>query len=1201
MGGANRRKGEPRLYLKRIELVGFKSFADRTTLEFGPGITAVVGPNGSGKSNIADAVRWVLGEQSAKMLRGSKMEDVIFAGSSTRRPMNYAEVSLTLDNQSGVLPLAYGEVTVTRRVYRTGESEYAINGQPCRLKDIAELFYDTGVGKEAYALIGQGRVEEIIAAKPEERRAMFEEAAGIVKTKARKREAQRKLEETEANLTRLADILSELENQLVPLAEQAEKARRHQALAEALREREIGLLVHDIALRHERWNAAKEALARCRADREAVAAELARGEAAFAEAQEAFARLEAEREALQQELLTLSEEGEKAEGQRDVLRERLRHLDERLAEAERAAADLAEREVALETALGQQRTARAELSAAVARLERQVAEEEERLAEGEEALRAALEQKKSAYIDLLNESAAVRNEIRSAEQHVTQLRQRLARLRASREELAAALREKEAAEQAAREALGRVQGELAACLERLREVTARQREAAVQTDELREALRRAQGRRETLVARQGMLRELKEGYQGYAQGVREVLKNRRTIGGIHGAVAELITVPKAYELAVETALGGSLQHVVVDDEAAGRRAIQFLKDKKAGRATFLPLDVIRGRELSAAERDKLATCSDVVGVAADLVRCEPRYRNVVANLLGTVVVVKDLEAANRVARLLGYRHRVVTLDGDVVHPGGSMTGGFSKKGGDASSLLGRQRELDQVTQELEGVTAAIARLERDAAAARERHAALEAEVERLRAQGEALMKEEQRCKEALHARQVEAGALRERLVLLEADEQLYAQEAARLEAETSRARERLAALVAEEEALAADIRTAEEALAARARDREALHARVTALKVELARVREQVEARQAEEARLRRERKQLAAERAALAEQVAAWQKQRRQEEQELAETERRLADLKAQRGRVDRRLAELGKEREVWRAALAEQEAALSALRRRLHEAEERLRQAEVRLSRDDVELERALAALRERYGLSYELARERYAPPEDVEAARREVERLRAEMEALGPVNPGAVDEYERLAARYRFLTEQKADLEEAKAGLYRMIAELDEEMAKRFAHTFAEVRQAFQDVFRQLFGGGKADLLLVDPSDLLATGVEIVAQPPGKKPQALSLLSGGEKALTAISLLFAFLHVKAVPFCILDEVEAALDEANVRRFARYLRRFADRTQFIVVTHRKGTMEEADALYGVTMQESGVSKLVSVRLDDAQRLVSA
>lgn len=1189
------------MYLKRIELLGFKSFADRTVLEFGPGITAVVGPNGSGKSNITDAVRWVLGEQSAKTLRGSKMEDVIFAGSSARRPKHYAEVSLTLDNQSGALPLEYAEVTVTRRVYRTGESEYAICGQPCRLKDIAELFYDTGVGKEAYALIGQGRVEEIIAAKPEERRAMFEEAAGIVKTKARKREAQRKLEETEANLTRLADILVELENQLGPLAEQAEKARRHQALADALREREIGLLVHDIARRHARWNAAKEVLAQCQAAHNALADELARREAAVAEAQAAFARLEAEREALQQELLALSEEGEKTEGQRDVLRERLRHLDERLAEAEKTAAALVEREAALEAAIRRQRAARAELAAAAERLERQVAEEQERLAEGEEALRAALEQKKAAYIDLLNASAAVRNEIRTAEQHVAQLRQRLERLRASREELATALREKETEEQAAREALARAQEELAGCLGLLREATARQRQAAVRADELREALRRAQGRRETLEARQSVLRELKEGYQGYVQGVREVLQNREAIGGIHGAVAELVSVPKAYELAVETALGGALQHVVVDDEAAGRRAIQFLKERKAGRATFLPLDVIRGRELSAAERDKLATCPDVVGIAAELVRCDSRYRDVVANLLGTVVVVTDLEAANRVARLLGYRHRVVTLEGDVVNPGGSMTGGFSKKGGDAASLLGRQRELDQVTREREAVTAECARLEREAAAARERHAALEAEVDRLRARIEALMKEEQRCKEAVHARQVEAGALRERLALLEADERLYTQEIARLEAELSRAREHLASLAAEEEALAADIRAGEEALAAKARDREALHARVTGLKVELARVREQVEARQGEEERLRRERKQVAAERAALAEQVAAWQAQRRQEAEQLAETERRLAELKATRGRVAQRLSALADEREGRRAALAEQEAALRALRQRLHEAEERLRQAEVRLSREDVELENALAALRERYGLSYELARERYAPPEDVEAARREVERLRAEMDALGPVNPGAIEEYERLAERYRFLTEQKADLEAAKAGLYRMIAELDEEMARRFAHTFAAVRDAFQHVFRHLFGGGKADLVLVDPSDLLATGVEIVAQPPGKKPQVLSLLSGGEKALTAISLLFAFLHVKAVPFCILDEVEAALDEANVRRFARYLRRFADRTQFIVVTHRKGTMEEADALYGVTMQESGVSKLVSVRLEDAQRLVSA
>ncbi|WP_054029012.1 chromosome segregation protein SMC [Bacillus sp. FJAT-28004] len=1187
------------MFLKRIELSGFKSFADRTEMEFVTGITAVVGPNGSGKSNISDGIRWVLGEQSAKSLRGGKMEDIIFAGSDARKAVNYSEVSLTLDNSDGALPLEYNEVTVTRRVHRSGDSEYLINKQPCRLKDITELFMDTGIGKEAYSIIGQGRIEEILSTRSEDRRGIFEEASGIVKYKSRKREAQRKLDETEQNLLRIHDLVTELEDQVGPLRKQSEKAIHFKALKEQLKTKEISMYVHNIEQIHGSWTEANGKLERLQQEQLQLSTVVSKHDAHLEKDRQQLRELELELDQLHESMLQISEDFEKCEGYGEVLKERKRNLEQNKRQLEESIAAQDARIVTMTQEEAEFRSRAAALQLQLADLRAKISDEEARLvgvAGG--AVVDAEESLKSELLEVLSSMAQHRNEIRYASQQQETLQRRMERI--SEDETK--WQEQQARLDERRSALATALESTLARLEQARNKTHTESEQTKKIsqslEEVTLAIRKWEQKLDSHVSRRDTMKEMQDALDGFMQGVKEVLKASRRgnsgISGVHGAVAELVRVPERIETAVETALGGALQHVVMEDEKTARAAIAFLKQRQLGRATFLPLDVIRGRQVPEHDKRIAESIEGFVGVAADLVSSDERYSAIVNSLLGNVLLAETLEQANRIASKCQYRYRVVTLEGDIVNAGGSMTGGSLQKKG--ASLLGRQRQIDGLDQEIADARKMVEQLRNKLSDLRKEHSIRTHNIEELRAEGEKSRIEEQQIRAELQQLHNEAKHLDEQRQLYSADRNTHLSEQKDVQATAKAAELRLEQLVVDEARLQEAIRMAEERRKASEFAKEELQGQLTDIKIAAAKTDQEKLSFEDQSARVRadigRAKQELGSLRSLFV-----------QQEEEMVRHADETVQQIEQLNHLRLKKQECSEQTDLKRSARAKRIAELDLgesetkeQRGQLRQVEEQMRQTEIAANRLDVELDNLLRKLSEEYELSYELAKEQYPVPEDVIGTQNEVRDVKRQITALGEVNLGAIEEYERVSERFEFLSEQKDDLIDAKTTLYQVIREMDDEMSKRFKATFEAIRSHFVIVFAKLFGGGRADLVLVEPDRVLDTGIDIVAQPPGKKLQNLQLLSGGERALTAIALLFAILQVKPVPFCVLDEVEAALDEANVSRFAQYLREFSELTQFIVVTHRKGTMEEADVLYGVTMEEGGVSKLVSVRLEDEE-----
>ncbi|WP_053375690.1 chromosome segregation protein SMC [Paenibacillus sp. FJAT-27812] len=1192
------------MFLKRIELSGFKSFADRTEMEFVTGITAVVGPNGSGKSNISDGIRWVLGEQSAKSLRGGKMEDIIFAGSDARKAVNYSEVSLTLDNADGALPLEYNEVTVTRRVHRSGDSEYLINKQPCRLKDITELFMDTGIGKEAYSIIGQGRIEEILSTRSEDRRGIFEEASGIVKYKSRKREAQRKLDETETNLLRIHDLVTELEDQVGPLRKQSEKAIHFKALKEQLKTKEISMYVHNIEQIHGTWTEANGKLERLTQEQLQLSTVVSKHDAHLEKDRQQLRELEQALDQLHEAMLQISEDFEKCEGYGEVLKERKRNLEQNKRQLEESIAAQDARIGTMTQEEAEFRSRAAALQLQLADLRSKISEEEARLlgvAGG--AVADAEETLKSELLEVLSAMAQHRNEIRYAAQQQDTLQRRMERIS---EDETKWLEQQEKLD-ARRSELAEALESTLARLEQARSKTlteSEQTRAISQSlEEVTLAIRKWEQKLDSHVSRRDTMKEMQDALDGFMQGVKEVLKASRRgnggISGVHGAVAELVRVPERIETAVETALGGALQHIVMEDEKTARTAIAFLKQRQLGRATFLPLDVIRGRQVPEHDKRTAESVEGFVGVAADLVSSDSRYTAIVNNLLGNVLLAETLEQANRIASKCQYRYRVVTLEGDIVNAGGSMTGGSLQKKG--ASLLGRQRQIDGLDQEIADARRMVEQLRSKLSDLRKEHSIRTHNIEELRAEGEKSRIEEQQIRAELQQLHNEAKHLDEQRQLYSADRNTHLSEQKDVQAAAAAAELRLEQLVLDEARLQEAIRMAEERRKASESAKEELQGQLTDIKIAAAKTDQEKLSFEDQSARVRADIQRAKQE-------LEGLRSLSVQQEEEIERHANETVQQIEQLNHLRIKKQECAEQTDLKRSARAQRIAELDLgesetkeQRAQLRQVEEQMRQTEIAANRLDVELDNLLRKLSEEYELSYELAKEQYPVPEDVLGTQNEVRDIKRQITSLGEVNLGAIEEYERVSERFEFLSEQKDDLIDAKTTLYQVIREMDEEMSKRFKTTFEAIRGHFVVVFAKLFGGGRADLVLVEPDRVLDTGIDIVAQPPGKKLQNLQLLSGGERALTAIALLFAILQVKPVPFCVLDEVEAALDEANVSRFAQYLREFSELTQFIVVTHRKGTMEEADVLYGVTMEEGGVSKLVSVRLEDEEEPVSA
>ena len=1184
------------MYLKRLELSGFKTFADHTTLEFGPGVTAIVGPNGSGKSNLADAIIWCLGEQSLKTVRSSRSHDVIFAGSEARRRAGVGEVSVTLDNSDGALPLDFSEVTITRRVFRTGEGEYSINRVPCRLRDIHELLLDTGVGKHAYSVISQNEIDRILSARPEDRREIIEQAAGIQRYRQRKHEATRRLDKVRENLLRVNDILHELEAQLAPLAQQCEAARDYRRLSKELFDLRLSLLVNE----HQSLS---ESLARSR-EREA---ELERELEAARTRSHQLAAQEVELRAQLQELegrldetrglvARLAREVERADGRVGLAAQRIEDLQRQAAATELELGQLQAQLAAAEAELAELERQEPELVARVARLRADAAAREERLRQETGSLRTAgdsIEQQRAEHLEALRQLADARNRQVQCESMLEAARARMARLQEQRQaaaarrqevqaklaEAARAAEEQRARRDAAQEELQSLQGEEAEAEGRLAELQARQLE-------LRERLSGVSSRRRAL-------QEMERSREGLRAGARTVLQaaEQGRLPRAYRTVAELLRVPRELEAAVEAALGPAAGDLVVPAQQDAAEAIAFLKQTRAGRATFLPLSDLRPAARPA-ELAELARRPGCVGIAAELVACERGAEEVVEHLLGRVLVMESLEAALALSRSAQGWRALVTVEGDLVRPWGAITGGSRPAG---PQLIGRAREIEDLEREHRDLEQALSQVARDLEQASGRLAAVRASREARRGEIEGLLGEAAEAERLAEVLEDNARLEQQREEAVAAEQGALEEEIARTEEELETARLSVGEMEARKRALESAMSDFEAAVRAGRDAREELAEEAAELRVQLT----------AAEGELRT----LAARRDKVREGQAllgTGLDDKRALQQRLAEargeTEAALREAQGEAERMRERLREGEQElagQQTARQQLLDQIAArLEEAARNREETEGiqgRLHRCQLRTTQLDSELSFTERALLEEFRLSLEEAEQRAAPIESRTATRERVKELQGQVDALGEVNLGAIEEYDRVQERVEFLQGQRADLEAAREDLQQAILKIDQEATSRFLAAFEEVGREFRTFFVRLFGGGHADLTLSGGEIPLECGVDVTVTAPGKKTRDLLQLSGGERALTAAAILFALLKVRPSPFVILDEIDAPLDDSNVGRYCEVLREFAESSQFIVITHNKGTMEAADILYGVTMQEPGASTLIGIRLRDA------
>ena len=1181
------------MFLKRLEVIGFKSFAERIGIDFVPGVTAVVGPNGSGKSNVTDAIRWVLGEQSAKSLRGSKMEDVIFAGSDSRKPLNFAEVTLILNNEDERIAIPYSEISVTRRVYRSGDSEYLLNKQQCRLKDITDLFMDSGLGKEAFSIISQGRVDEILNSKPDDRRVIFEEAAGVLKYKQRKKKAEHKLVETDENLHRVLDILHELDSRLEPLKIQASAARDYVQMSEELEQFDVALIVHDVTQIEQQLIALNEEFVQLEAKEIAQAEQIAIDEEKIVQLRTQIQTIDRDLEVLQSQLVESTGEVERWDGRRALMLEKRSNAEKHLT---KLVADKEELEQTLTTLKQQQidkRAAFTEKQQEVAGIKSAIKQLEQALTRSVGEIEADIENKKNEYIDLLNEEATLKNDLKHIEQQLSQQQASAEQMSGRSQEMLEKLETVNAKLSTLQAQLTNVSQQYEQKLALFDVLQGKVKQGTEALDEKQNMLYKAYQHVHQLKTRKDTLEELASDFSGFFQGVKEVLlaRERGELTGIEGAIAELIQVPTQYAQAIETALGAAMQHVVTNDEASARAAIAWLKQRRAGRATFLPKTVMKSRKIASYQLDAVMSHPSYVQLANELVTFNESNRSIIENVLGNVIVAKDLKGATDIARLLGYKYRIVTLEGDIVNAGGSLTGGSSKQ---QTSVFSRKAELEQLVDKVAEMERTIATAEQTIAAEKSSLEQLRHEMDAAKLAGETLRTEEQQLKSEVLEYTIEQRSLQSSVSLTSTEQNSMLSREDELVENKKQLHERLAALAVELKninELVAQLTLVKEQGET---EKDVLREQLGEHRSNLAVASEQLSQIQVTTADLQLQMTKYEDAAKNIAQEIAWLQSDEGLQGHSLEEIEAQILEWTTKRDAAANKTAVLREQKESLQQNFDTLEVSLKELQRVHKGYEDAINSINIKRNRAQVEHSNLLANLENLYNVTYELAQVEAIVIEDVEQVRRKVKLLKQSIEELGPVNLTAIDEYDRVLERHTFLTEQRNDLLEAKETLLGAIEEMDEEMSTRFNETFTKVRDQFKKVFRELFGGGQADLVLINPDDLLHTGIEIIAQPPGKKAQSLSLLSGGERALTAIALLFAILNTRPVPFCILDEVEAALDESNVLRYSQYLKRFSDDTQFIVITHRKGTMEGADVLYGITMQESGVSKLVSVKLEE-------
>ena len=1182
------------MYLKSIEIQGFKSFANKIVFEFHNGITGIVGPNGSGKSNVADAVRWVLGEQRVKQLRGGSMQDVIFSGTELRKPQGFAYVAITLDNGDHQLAIDYDQVTVSRRLYRSGESEYRINGSPCRLKDVNELFYDTGIGKEGYSIIGQGQIDKILSGKPEERRELFDEAAGIVKFKRRKAIAQKKLEDEKQNLVRINDILAELDKQVGPLARQAEAARRYLQLKEDLKRYDANAFLLE--------SAGIKAQLKELSDREQmVTGDLEDARMQAERIKSDYDRLDAESRSLEEQLTESRSQLSQEKVNKGKLEGRINVLNEQINTERMNAEHIQNRRQAIEKEIGEKNQQiagygeqKSKLSASAQEVLNRQKEAEITLMDADvslEELEEAIETAKGRIIDTLNQRAGVTARQQRFETLLEQVNVR-------RSEVSQKLLKIRSDESVQEEQLKDEQERLRLLVTEMEEQERTRKDLESQESRWDGEIRRlnrnlseCQREYQTSYTKLESLRNIAERYEGYGNSIRRVMEVKDRIRGIHGVVADLIATEKQYETAVETALGGSIQNIVTDSEQTAKQLIEYLKKNRYGRATFLPLTSMGNKNVF--HQQQALKEPGVVGLASQLVRTRPEYEGLINYLLGRVVVADTIDHAISLAKKYQYSLRIVTLEGELLSPGGSMTGGAFKN---SSNLLGRKREIEELEAACEKTMKASERAQKELSQAEEGLKKVRADLESLRARQQQSSLRHNTLTINISQINSRKAEIRESGQDLDREYRQLADQQAELKENQETLKQEIADLEGRNSQAEAEIARMQGELEKKKQEREQYAKELSSIQLETAGYQQKFDFIKENISRVHEEIRRLKEELTGLEQGSGDSEKNinlRLKEIQDvkdaILQAEARMQELEEKISGQDVLREETGRRRKALfekREEVTERIQALDKDIFRLQNQKEKL----------DEKLEHQVNYMWSEYELTYSTA-EKLKSPElnSLPEMKKQIEGLKSSIRGLGNVNVNAIEDYKEVSERYEFLKGQHEDLLQAEAALVKIIEELDTGMRRQFTEQFGKIRQEFDKVFRELFGGGRGTLELMEDEDILEAGIQIISQPPGKKLQNMMQLSGGEKALTAIALLFAIQNLKPSPFCLLDEIEAALDDSNVDRFAGYLHKLTKNTQFIVITHRRGTMVASDRLYGITMQEKGVSTLVSVNLIEA------
>ena len=1181
------------MYLKRLEMYGFKSFADKTALEFMPGITTVIGPNGSGKSNISDCIRWVLGEQSLKSLRGAKSEDIIFAGTQNRKSLGFAEASLVIDNSDGKLPIEFNEVIVTRRIYRSGESGYFINKTPCRLKDVLELFMDTGIGRDGYSIIGQGKIDEILSNKSEDRRHIFEEAAGIVKYRTRKAESEKKLEQTKLNLLRINDIISEIEGNLEPLKNQSEKAKTFLRLREELKNIEIGLFLHNIDSFKEKIEEIKENIDIF--DTQKVKEE------------ERLNNLQSEKEILKQALDNLIEEIEKAQNlgfegnQRkeqynseiSVNTERISNNKENFERFALEIEELEKRNEELKEEENQKLEKKTNLWANKEKFEKELAEKQAELEKYAKTLsdkELEIEDKKKKVQDNIDLKYEIVAEVNQEKANFDNLNKREASLKNEIQDTISELDKERSEKEELAKAFYDVEKNRNTLSKELEDMKEKKEKSTDRLKEFDAKINSYQSEYRVKEAKHRFLVETEKEKEGYTRSVKlllEATESDKGLGkGVHGILANLISVEKEYELALEMTLGPTIQNIVTDSENEAKKLVNYLRDNKLGRASFLPITSVKGKKVTDV---KTKGISGMIGIASDLVKFDKKYEGIILNLLGRTVIVDDIENAVALAKLNDYKFKIVTLKGDVINPSGAISGGSVAP--KTTSILGRGKEIKALEQELKDLEKKIQKAEKEKQEYEESIKEILEKFDEKQASLQELEIVYATEKQKIDNFELEILKLDAKLAKLRDDLEKNKQEKAQNEEKQISLNTKMASMDEENTNLSAVIEEFTNLNKDNQKYIDDLNFDITNLKISVSSFDESESSIDELVERIHTEiNNNLSSieNKKALREKITLDNVEL---EKAIEEIKQKIVDLEKDILNSTEKVEGLKQDRILKNEKLKTLEAEIEDENSKIEDVKNQVSKLDLKKSKIELELDQVINKMWEEYELTPNTV-EGIEKAENPTEVQKQVNSIRSQIRELGSINVDSIKEYKELKERYDFMSEQRYDLEESSNKLKKVIAEMTDTMKKQFSEQFKIINKNFGEVFVELFGGGKAELKLSDEENILECGIEIEVQPPGKKLQNMMLLSGGEKAFTAIALLFAILKINPAPFCVLDEIEAALDDINVYRFADYLKKFTENTQFLVITHRKGTMEAADTVYGITMEEKGISKLLSMKL---------